>query len=36
MRIWTRGVINAVVLKILEKLSRSALATSHQRRQVID
>ena len=31
LRIRSRGIINAVVLKILEKRSRYALATSHQR-----
>lgn len=36
MRTWNGGIGNAIDLKVLEKLSCSALATSHQRRQVMD
>lgn len=36
MRPWNGGIGNAIDLKVLEKLSCSALATSHQRRQVMD
>ena len=36
LKAWSGGIINVLVLGILEKLSLSALATSNQRRQVID
>lgn len=36
LRTWNGGIVNAIDLKVLEKLSCSALATSHQRRQVMD
>ena len=36
LRTWNGGIGNAIDLKVLEKLSCSALATSHQRRQVMD
>ena len=36
LRTWNGGIGNAIDLKVLEKLSCSALATSHQRRQVTD
>lgn len=36
LKVRNGGIINAVILKILEELSHSALATSNQRCQVID
>lgn len=36
LRTWNGGIVNAIDLKVLEKLSCSALATSHRRRQVMD
>ena len=35
-RTWNGGIVNAIDLKVLEKLSCSALAASHQRHQVRD
>lgn len=36
VKVWNSSIINAIILKILEKLTHSALATSNQRCQVID
>lgn len=36
LKVWNSDIINAIILKILEKLTHLALATSNQRCQVID
>lgn len=36
VKVWRSGIINVIILKILEKLTHSAMATSNQRCQAID
>lgn len=36
LKVWNSGIMNAIILKSLEKLSHSALATSNQGCQVTD
>lgn len=36
VKVWCSSIINVIILKILEKLTHSAVATSNQRCQAID